>query len=132
MVVHLAPLPVVAKVRTAAGSAGPVGQQTELRIGLHLAWAGAPVAGPSTELPARVHRYQQHALTFWRYQQHDATAVIDGAGAGRMLGECHRALNTYPWPLPSFLSRQASRAGRRPGQPCATECASGTRTRLAA
>jgi Phosphotransferase enzyme family len=89
-----------------------VGQRTELRIGLHLAWAGAPVAGPSAELPARVHRYEQHALTFWRYHEHDAAAVIDAAEAGRVLADCHRALDTYPWLLPSFLSRQVSRAGR--------------------
>lgn len=112
VVVHLAPLPVVAKVRTVAAASPCPAQQRELEIGLHLDRAGAPVAGPSSELPARVHRYRGHAVTFWRYQENNPAAVVDERAAGRVLAECHRALDSYLRPLPSSLSRQVSRAGR--------------------
>jgi hypothetical protein len=112
-IVHLAPLPLVAKVcSTTTRPAGPVMLQTELGIALHLVRLGAPVVGPSPLLPQRVHRDREHAITFWRYQGHDPEARVDPRTAGRVLKRCHQALDTYGGSLPSFQTRQVRRAGR--------------------
>jgi hypothetical protein len=112
-VVHLAPLPLVAKVCAVdTRPGGPAALAAEMDIALHLGRRGAPIALPSPELPARVHRDGDHAITFWRYEHHDRAAAVDGRAAGRALSECHRALDTYPGRRPSFLDRQGARAGR--------------------
>jgi Ser/Thr protein kinase RdoA (MazF antagonist) len=112
-VVHLAPLALVAKVCTVSRRpAGPAALAAEMDIALHLARSGAPIALPSQELPATVHKDDDHALTFWRYERHDPQLAVDGEAAGRALRECHRALDTYRARRPSFLDRQVARAGR--------------------
>src|SRR3979411_628988 len=56
VVVHLAPSPVVAKLCLAsAGDRGWRKLATELEIARHLVRAGAPVVGPSPELPPGPH-----------------------------------------------------------------------------
>lgn len=112
-IVLLRPLPVVAKV--CAVSTRPKGTAVlaaELDIALHLGRSGAPIALPSDELPAVVHREEDYVLTFWRYERHDPAASIDGRAAGRALRECHRAMDTYGGRHSSFLDRQVARAGR--------------------
>ena len=112
-VVLLGPLPLVAKVcAVTTRPKGAAALAAELDIALHLGRNGAPIALPSTELPAVVHREGDRALTFWRYQRHDPDAAVDGRAAGRALRECHRAMDTYEGRPSSFLGRQVARAGR--------------------
>jgi Ser/Thr protein kinase RdoA (MazF antagonist) len=112
-VVHLAPLPLVAKVAGRAGRPARASKlRTELEIASHLVDAGAPIAAPSGELPAEVHREGDHALTFWRYHEHHPRARIDHATACGTLEAVHRALDTYGGALSSFLDRQVTWAGR--------------------
>jgi phosphotransferase family enzyme len=112
-VVHLAPAPLVAKVCAAwIRPAGPAALAAELEIALHLSRSGAPIALPSAELPAIVHRAGDHALTFWQYEHQDLRAAPGGRAAARALRECHRGLDTFRGHRPSFLDRQVARAGR--------------------
>jgi hypothetical protein len=116
-IVHLAPRQLVAKVcATSRRPAGAAMLGTELDVARHLVAAGAPIAAPSLELPAEVHRHDEHAITFWRYHA-PSGAAPDAAAGGRALAAVHQALDTYPGPLPSFLSRQVRRAGRLIAEP---------------
>jgi hypothetical protein len=111
VVVHLAPSPVVAKIcRASVGDHGWRKLATELEIARHLVRAGAPVVGPSQELPPGPHVQGDFAMTFWRHQDHDPDAVATSRGAGRALAEVHEALDSYPETFPSFLDRQVKRA----------------------
>lgn len=113
VIVHLAPQPLVAKVSALTSRPAAAGAlRTELEIGLHLQRSGAPTIAPSPEVPAEVHRHGDHVLTFWRHKVHDPHAVLDPAAAARALHQVHRALDTFPGPLPSFLSRQVRLSGR--------------------
>jgi Phosphotransferase enzyme family len=117
-VVHLAPLPLVAKVcDVTARPAGPAALALEVDVALHLGRCGAPIVLPSPELPAGPHRRGDHLVTFWRYQSHDPELAIDARAVARALIECHRALDTYRGHAKSFLERQVARAGRLLGEP---------------
>jgi len=113
VVVHLAPSPVVAKL-CPASEGGHAWRKlaTELEIARHLVRAGAPVVGPSTELPPGPHLEDGYAMTFWRYQDHDPKAPGTGSAAGQALAQVHQALDSYPGHFPSFLDRQVRRTSR--------------------
>ncbi len=107
VVVHLAPSPVVAKIcRASVGDHGWRKLATELEIARHLIRAGAPVVGPSQELPPGPHVQGDFAMTFWRHQDHDPDALATSRGAGHALAQVHAALDSYPETFPSFLDRQ--------------------------
>lgn len=113
VVVHLAPSPVVAKIcRASVGDHGWRKLATELEIAGHLIRAGAPVVGPSQELPPGPHTQGGFAMTFWRHQDHDPDAVATGRDAGQALAQVHEALDSYPETFPSFLDRQVRRTAR--------------------
>jgi hypothetical protein len=113
VVVHLAPSPVVAKVCLAtSGDRAWRKLALELDVARHLVRAGAPVVGPSPELPPGPHVEGGYAMTFWRYQEHDPGAVATGFAAGQALAQVHEALKNYPGMFPSFLDRQVRRASR--------------------
>lgn len=113
VVVHLAPSPVVAKIcRASAGDDSWRKLATELEIARHLIGAGAPVVGPSQELPPGPHVQGDYAMTFWRHQDHDPEALATGRGAGLALAEVHEALDSYPATFPSFLGRQVKRTAK--------------------
>ncbi|HYZ03354.1 MAG TPA: phosphotransferase [Candidatus Binatia bacterium] len=133
-IVHLAPLPLVAKVCSAtARPAGPAALRLELDVASHLVRCGAPVVAPSAELPVTVHREGECALTWWRYQRHDPSARVGAEVAARTLSEVHTALASYPGSLPSFLTRAVRRAGRLLADPSALPALGGAdRNRLAA
>jgi hypothetical protein len=81
-VIHLAPVPLVAKVCWApVRPAGPAALAAEMEIALHLGRSGAPIALPSAELPASVHRDGDHVLTFPKPVRHGL--VLDAGSAGR-------------------------------------------------
>ena len=111
-IVHLAPLPLVAKVcHTTGRPAGPAALGRELEIAQHLQESGAPVVPISAEVPSKVHIFETQALTFWQYRERDLDATLNSASAGRSLAEVHAALATYRGPLPTFIDRQVKRAG---------------------
>lgn len=111
VVVHLAPSPVVAKIcRASVGDRGWQKLATELEIVHHLVRAGAPVVGPSAELPPGPHVQDGFAMTFWRHQDHDPSAVATSQGAGEALAVVHEGLDSYPETFPSFSDRQVRRA----------------------
>jgi hypothetical protein len=113
VVVHLAPSPVVAKLCPAsAGDRAWRKLATELEIAYHLERAGAPVVGPSPELPPGPYLLGGYAVTFWRHQDHDPAALATGWAAGRALAQVHHALDSYPQTFPSFLDRQVRRASK--------------------
>jgi phosphotransferase family enzyme len=113
VVVHLAPSPVVAKIcRASFGDRGWRKLATELEIARHLVSAGAPVVGPSPELPPGPHVQGDFAMTFWRHQDHDPDALPTSRGAGDALAQVHDALDSYPETFPSFLDRQVKRSAR--------------------
>lgn len=71
VIVHLRPVPVVAKVAAST----PVVRadvaewlQHELDVTSFLANAGVPVATPSTKVPATVQHGNGHVMSFWEYQ----------------------------------------------------------------
>jgi hypothetical protein len=113
VVVHLAPSPVVAKIcRASVGDHGWRKLATELEIARHLVRAGAPVVGPSQELPPGPHTQGGFAMTFWRHHDHDPSAPASTRAAGQALAQVHEALDSYPETFPSFLDRQVRRASR--------------------
>jgi hypothetical protein len=113
VVVHLAPSPVVAKIcRSSFGGHGWRKLATELEIAQHLVRAGAPVVGPSSELPPGPHVLGDFAMTFWRHQAHDPDAPATSRGAGHALAQVHEALDSYPETFPSFLDRQVRRTAK--------------------
>jgi len=113
VVVHLAPSPVVAKIcRASVGDHGWRKLATELEIARHLIRAGAPVVGPSQELPPGPHVHGDFAMTFWRHQDHDPDALATGRSAGYALAQVHEALDSYAETLPSFLDRQVRRTAK--------------------
>lgn len=113
VVVHLAPSPVVAKIcRARVGDRGWRKLATELEIARHLIGAGAPVVGPSRELPPGPHVQGDFAMTFWRHQDHDPDAPATSRDAGHALKQVHEALDSYPETFPSFLERQVRRTAK--------------------
>ncbi len=100
VLIHLRPAPVVARV---AGTIAKVRPGTEFArhevdVAGHLAAAGAPVVGPSAELPPGPHEHAGHVITFWAHVPDRGAAEPRAAGAA--LRECHEALRGYPGDLP--------------------------------
>jgi hypothetical protein len=113
VVVHLAPSPVVAKIcRASVGDHGWRKLATELEIARHLVRAGAPVVGPSHELPPGPHIQGGFAMTFWRHHDHDPSAPASTRAAAQALAQVHEALDSYPETFTSFLDRQVSRSAK--------------------
>jgi len=102
VVVHLSPSPVVAKVAasTPAIRDAAAWLQRELDVALFLTLAGAPVVPPSREVPATVHDYDGHVMSFWTYLTPTGTWPPDEDTAGSMLRDLHAVLRTYPARLP--------------------------------
>lgn len=101
VLVHLRPLPVVARV--SSGIPFPAGPRAddvvrELDVAGHAARAGAPVIPPADELDAGPHRHGGHVVTFWRYV--GPHGELDPRAAGRGLRLIHEVLLDYRGPLP--------------------------------
>ena len=101
VLVHLRPAPVVARV---AGTIARVRPGTdwlerEVAVAGHLARAGAPVVGPSEELPPGPHEHEGRVLSFWDYVE-AADEPADPVAAGEALRHCHEALRSFEGALP--------------------------------
>lgn len=98
VLVHLRPLPLVARVTSGAAGVDPQDVARELDVVRHLARAGAPVVAPSDLLDPGPHEHGGHTLVFWRYLA--AEGPVDAAAAGRGLRTIHDALADYAGDLP--------------------------------
>lgn len=98
MLVHLWPLPVVARVTSGAPGVDPADVERELSVARHAARAGAPVVRPSDLIPPGPHRHDGHTLVFWNYISQ--AGRLDAAAAGRGLATIHDALADYDAELP--------------------------------
>jgi len=97
-VIHLAPAPVVAKVRTSPEEAS-LGD--ELRVARHLLARGGSVVPPAALVPPGPYVEDGLEMTFWEYCPHQG-GEPDPDEMGRSLRLLHDALDGYPEPLPPW------------------------------
>ena len=93
VLVHLRPLPLVARVTSGAEGVDPDDVVRELDVARHFVAAGAPVVEPSDLLDPGPHEHDGHTLVFWRFLR--AEGELDPAAAGRGLRAIHEALLDY-------------------------------------
>jgi phosphotransferase family enzyme len=110
VLVHLRPLPVVARV--SSGRPYPEGPPedaviSELAVGSHAARAGAPVVPPSDLLAPGPHRRSGHVVAFWRYVEPKREVEPEAVGEG--LRAIHEALADYEGELPSLHTDDLAR-----------------------
>jgi Phosphotransferase enzyme family len=98
VLVHLRPLPLVARVTSGAPGVDPQDVVRELEVARHLVSAGAPVVEPSDLLDPGPHEHDGHVLVYWRYRH--AVGELDAAAAGRGLRAIHEAFADYGGELP--------------------------------
>jgi hypothetical protein len=135
VLVHLRPLPVVARVSSGKPLQPEDRIVLELDVASHAARAGARVVPPSDLLDPGPHRHGGHVVAFWRYVE--PGGKLDPRTAGAALREIHEALADYAGELPElhsndthglldslepsadveFLRRLAARAIGGPAQP---------------
>jgi hypothetical protein len=101
VLVHLRPLPIVARV--SSGLPYPEGPHEddvvrELAVGSHSARAGAPVVPPSDLLDPGPYRHGGHVVAFWQYIE--PKREVEPVAAGQGLREIHEALADYEGALP--------------------------------
>jgi hypothetical protein len=98
VLVHLRPLPLVARVTSGAPGVDPHDVVRELEVARHLQRAGAHAVEPSDLLDPGPYERHGHTLVFWRYLAADGE--LDAAAAGRGLRAIHDALADYDGELP--------------------------------
>jgi hypothetical protein len=109
--VHLAPLPLVAKVSTSPLADGSRSLAREVDVASHLADRGAPVIPPASVLPPGPHHVDGLVLTMWEYCAGEPVDEGDAESAGRALAAVHDAFLDYPGELPRF-EEQIQEVGR--------------------
>lgn len=98
VLVHLAPVPVVARVATTTGLVRkPVERWLALDLDLagFLAAQSFPVVPPSREVAPGPYRYDGLALTLWEFVEHDRNYVAGIAEVGPFLRDLHAVLRGY-------------------------------------
>jgi Ser/Thr protein kinase RdoA (MazF antagonist) len=103
VLVHLRPLPIVARV--SSGLPYPDGPPEEdvvreLAVASHAARAGAPVVPPSDLLDPGPHRHGGHVVAFWKYA--GSPREVEPVAAGEALRAIHEALADYEGELPAL------------------------------
>ena len=103
VLVHLRPLPIVARV--SSGLPYPDGPPEddvirELAVASHAARAGAAVVPPSDLLDPGPHRHGGHVVAFWKYV--GQPREVEPVAAGEALRAIHEALADYEDELPSL------------------------------
>ncbi len=101
--VHLRPVPVVAKIATMTGMVrqGPDWLKREVEVASFLIAAGAPVVPPSRQIDPGPHKKNGLVLSFWELVE-QIDEQPDPKAAGQALRACHEALAGYPGALPRF------------------------------
>jgi hypothetical protein len=100
VLVHLRPLPVVARVSSGRPLQPEERVAHELSVASHAARGGARVVAPSDLLPPGPHRHGGHIVAFWSYVE--PGGELDPKAAGRALCEIHEALADYAGELPDL------------------------------
>jgi hypothetical protein len=103
VLVHLRPLPLVARVSSAIPfpeGPNPEDVVRELQVAGHAARAGAPVVPPADDVGAGPHEHGGHVVCFWRYVE--PQGEVDPAAAGRGLRAIHDALLDFEDALAAF------------------------------
>ena len=119
-IVHLAPAPLVARVRTTWLDGGEVDTlRREIAIAGHAAARGAPVVEPSRDPPPGPHRFDNLTLTFWEYVE-TVPGDVPAREAGIALRRLHNAIDDYAGELPP-LSDRLDRAQRVADDPTALQ-----------
>ncbi len=103
VLVHLRPLPIVARVSSGRPLQPEERVANELAVASHAARAGAAVVPPSGLLDPGPHRHAGHVVAFWRYVE--PRGELDPAAAGKALREIHEALVDYSGELPHLHTR---------------------------
>jgi hypothetical protein len=103
VLVHLRPLPIVARV--SSGLPYPDGPPEddvirELAVASHAVRAGAAVVPPSDLLDPGPHRHGGHVVAFWKYV--GQPREVEPVAAGEALRAIHEALADYEGELPSL------------------------------
>jgi Phosphotransferase enzyme family len=103
VLVHLRPLPIVARV--SCGLPYPDGPPEddvirELAVATHAVRAGAPVVPPSDLIDPGPHRHGGHVVAFWRYV--GQPREVEPVAAGEGLRAIHEALVDYDGELPTL------------------------------
>jgi thiamine kinase-like enzyme len=101
LLVHLHPIPVVARVATTTGTVrkGNAWLKREIAIASHLAATGAPVIPSSTVVSPAPYHHNGLVLSFWEFVQ-ELDEPVDPTTAGKALRECHEALVDFDGELP--------------------------------
>jgi len=102
VLLHLRPLPIVARVSTSLPfpeGPDPEGVVRELELASYAASAGAPVVPPATEVDPGPHRVGGRIVTLWRYVESNGPPDPRRAGGG--LRSIHEALSDYEGRLPA-------------------------------
>jgi Phosphotransferase enzyme family len=110
VLVHLRPLPIVARV--SSGRLFPEGPDEgdvirELAVASHAFRAGAPVIPPSDLLDPGPHRHGGHVVAFWRYA--GQPREVEPVAAGEALRAIHDALTDYDGELSSLHTEDCAR-----------------------
>jgi hypothetical protein len=98
VLVHLAPSLVVARVATTTALVRKPARwwlALDLDLAGYLAARSFPVVPPSREVPAGPHQYDDLALTFWEFVEHDRSYVAGAEEVGRFLRDLHTELRGY-------------------------------------
>lgn len=100
VLVHLRPLPVVARVSSGKPLQPEDRIVLELGVASHAARAGARVVPPSDLLDPGPHRHGGRIVAFWQYVE--PGGELDPRAAGAALREIHEALADYSGELPAL------------------------------
>ena len=112
LMVHLRPSPVVARIATCMPRLRiPIEEWLgrEIDVTSYLVRQGAPVVGPSAELPPGPHTVDGLTFSYWTYVQPVPDRTPTAADCAAMLVDLHVALRWYPGKLPLVGSGDISR-----------------------
>jgi hypothetical protein len=107
LMVHLKPAPVVARVATCMPKLRtPIEGwlEREIAVTTYLAEQGAPVVGPSQELPPGPHERDGFPISFWTYVEPDLDRTPTTDDCSAMLVDLHTTLRAYPGELPMLCA----------------------------
>ncbi|AFY41373.1 aminoglycoside phosphotransferase family protein [Nostoc sp. PCC 7107] len=93
LVIHLQPVPVVARIATTTGTVrfGDAWFAKEVAVASYLAAAGAPVVSPSNLIQPGPHQHNGFVLSFWEFVE-EIDELPDATIVGQTLRDCHKAL----------------------------------------